>query len=527
MKNARRFFTVLLALFSVSCSAADPVPGLIVSLGIPTQVSAEDPETATALSKQGRTSVVLTFSPSLRIDEPLDLLLDITADGPFSVSLRETAAAKLPLAAYSVDIRSSCVLRVPAHGTVAALELTLGGAGNLSLRGISLGSTLTGLRRTTEPSATMTVSADCSIRYDSNNLITQVSLPRPAGLSGARGPSAVAQCVNGGAVTFASGSTVWEISTLPHLRATVPLAVFSPQAAPVLQLSAAGGFAQAYLDFGNGAPPADLQALLSCPAPEGDFSLWSWDLLPETLVFDFKDYAVQDLFLKRLAFFAEKPGFVGRLAKDSEIKALHGWNAHDYPASTLFAFYSLAKETDFPLNEQELALYALLVKHSILLEGEGGVLSAGHGAMISICRESDKNLRRVFIDHESSHALFFYDEAYRKLSSELWDSLSTEARTFWKIHFEYRRYDPSNRYLMVNELQAYLVQQSTGRVDSYYRDNVIPRLAGVYPARAEWLTGNTDLICVNALALAKKLDDYLARTWGLRAGAFGRAVRIK
>ena len=78
-----------------------------------------------------------------------------------------------------------------------------------------------------------------------------------------------------------------------------------------------------------------------------------WKQFTEILIDDYKDYKVQDDMLKRLAFFVEKEGYRGRLAKDSEIKNLHGFNAHDYRGESLAAFFTLAAKENFPLNIKE------------------------------------------------------------------------------------------------------------------------------------------------------------------------------
>ena len=63
---------------------------------------------------------------------------------------------------------------------------------------------------------------------------------------------------------------------------------------------------------------------------------------------------MQDDLLKRMAFFTEKEGFRGRLAADEEIKDLHGFNAHDYRAETLAAFFDLAEKAVNKLIKQNL-----------------------------------------------------------------------------------------------------------------------------------------------------------------------------
>jgi len=289
-----------------------------------------------------------------------------------------------------------------------------------------------------------------------------------------------------------------------------------------VSVTSEAGLTSVWLAAGAGAPFADLHAILAVTAPVFvDYALYRWDLFPETLVFDFADYAVQDRYLKRLAFFAEKPGFKGRIASDEEIESLHGWNSHDYSTGTLSAFFSQALTQNFILNQHELALLELLISYGILTRTSSGVISEGVGAVISLSRESTPGLRRMFMDHEASHALFFQDADYRKLSAIIWNSLGPEARRFWIQHFMWRRYDTQDEDLMINELQAYLVQQSVPSVSVYY-EALLKRLADAYPAYRERLASESSYVLDSAVTGAHALDSYLSKRLGLSAGKFGR-----
>ena len=299
----------------------------------------------------------------------------------------------------------------------------------------------------------------------------------------------------------------------------VPLALLEGAAA--VSIESGSGLRSASFVRGDGAPLSDLHAILAIGSLVAtDYAVYRWDILPGTLVFDFADYDAQDRYLKRLAFFAEKPGFRGRLASDAEIAGLHGWNAHDYSTDTLAAFFSKAEAEDFPLNASEEELLGTLLRYGVLTR-EAGVVGAGTGALISISRESPPELRRTFLDHESSHALFFQDAEYRRLSERLWDSLGPEARRFWLTHLAWRRYDTRDRYLCYNEHQAYLVQQSTRAVRTYY-ESVLARLAEAYPEEKERLDADAPSILESTQRCAEELDRYLVARWGVSAGRFGR-----
>ncbi|MDR2370060.1 MAG: hypothetical protein LBD71_01155, partial [Treponema sp.] len=101
----------------------------------------------------------------------------------------------------------------------------------------------------------------------------------------------------------------------------------------------AEGTVRRFVFSANPLPPfpgpvsADPAVILAYPQEawrDARYEIFRWEAFPSILVFDTADYGVQDRLLKRLAFFVEKAGFRGRLAPDSEIAGLHGWNAHDY-----------------------------------------------------------------------------------------------------------------------------------------------------------------------------------------------------
>lgn len=268
----------------------------------------------------------------------------------------------------------------------------------------------------------------------------------------------------------------------------------------------------------------DLGTILALPPPpdgESPYRLFRWDVLPDTLVFDFRDYATQDRYLKRLAFFVEKEGYRGRLAADAEIANLHGWNAHDYRPQDLAAFFGKAERTGFTLSPEERELLKILEDTGVLTR-EGGALKSGKGAFISISRESDRYFRRLFINHEASHALFFQDERYRALAQSRWRALSEPERRFWNVFLSNRDYDPFDAYLSYNEFQAYMTQQSPSQLEDWLKNVAYARLAKSYPDRAQAILDDLSAALPGFAEHAAALDSYLRENYGLRAGSFER-----
>ena len=252
-------------------------------------------------------------------------------------------------------------------------------------------------------------------------------------------------------------------------------------------------------------------------AEDRDLAYSRWDLLPNVVIFDFRNYAVQDSYLKRLAFFVEKKGFAGRLAKDEEIAALHGWNAHDYKTEDLAKFFTAAKKSGFSLNAKELWLRDFLIENR-LIAPRGLEYKGLGGAIISISQESPTYLRHTFLTHESSHAIFFADEGYRAYCISMWNAMSQEEKWFWVLYFGWMRYDIGSAYLMANEMQAYLIQQPVRKAEEYFTKTLIERLLEKNPELKAPLEGYVEKFGPEFARKAGLLDGWLRAEYGFGAG---------
>jgi hypothetical protein len=262
---------------------------------------------------------------------------------------------------------------------------------------------------------------------------------------------------------------------------------------------------------------ADLGRVLMTDPPADDYSLYRWDMLPSVLIFDFKDYEAQDRYLKRIAFFVEKIGYRGSLLKDEQLAPLHGWNAHDYRAEDLAAFFQAAKDKSFPLGAAENKLEGLLVGAGIIKD-EGGRISPGNGALISIARGTTESLRWTFLVHESMHGIFFTDPEYRAFAQSLWASIGPEEKWFWKTYLGWAGYDPGWDYLIGNEFQAYLLQQPVSLAEDYFSKHKSAELLEKHPELAEKMGAYMDKYGVSFAQHARQLESWLSRKYGVQAG---------
>ncbi len=250
-----------------------------------------------------------------------------------------------------------------------------------------------------------------------------------------------------------------------------------------------------------------------------EFELFSWEAFPSILIFDFADYKIQDDFLKRLAFFVEKSGYVGTLMKDEEIKDMHGYNAHDYKAESLAQFFNTAQEQNFPLNQSELLLRHILLENGII-KAEGNKIVQGEGAIISLSQESASYLRNSFLCHEGMHGVFFIDKDYRTYINDLYKQTDRNSIEFIKAYFTATpslNYDINDDYLLKNEFMGYLVQQGTSFTANYFANNLAYR-KGVnekFPELCKYVRNTKARGFVEA---ASHLDEYLYTRWGMQTG---------
>ena len=251
-----------------------------------------------------------------------------------------------------------------------------------------------------------------------------------------------------------------------------------------------------------------------------DFEVFSWEQFPNILFFDTKDYHIQDLLFKRLAFFVEKAGYAGKLVTDSVMKNQHGFNAHDYRAESLANFFELARVNNFPLNEYEIMLRDILIGHGIITVRNDGSYSAGLGALLSISQESSNYLRWKFIAHEGLHCIYFTNSDFRHEVSNVFAQCDRTSLEFLLKYFSVTpslNYDIKDTYLIENEFMAYLLQQQLSEVADYFTKVLATKLTigEKCPDLVNYVIETEGKAFYDS---AVKLDSYLSEKWGFAAG---------
>ena len=251
---------------------------------------------------------------------------------------------------------------------------------------------------------------------------------------------------------------------------------------------------------------------------QSSYELFAWEQFPSVLIFDFADYSVQDAYFKRLSFFAEKKGFTGKLLFDEDIASLHGFNANDYRAETLAAFFQKAEAEHFPLSKSELHLRKILFHNGIIVRTETGI-EAGNGAIVSISRQSSPDLRYRFITHECLHGIYFTEESFRDIVSTVFRQTDPRAVLFLRRYFEIYptlQYNTDDDYLLQNEFMAYLLQQGRSSLQQYYtRISWFRTIYRAEPALCKYIRNTNAKAFMQAAA---QMSSFLYTTWGIKGG---------
>jgi hypothetical protein len=208
--------------------------------------------------------------------------------------------------------------------------------------------------------------------------------------------------------------------------------------------------------------------------------------LPEFVVFDTHDYTFQSLMFKRLAFFVEKAGFTGRIHDYATVDPLRGYKAHNYYASDLAAFFNVAGSLGVDLLAEEQTLRRILIALGVLRR-QGRLYTPGRGGVLSLSREASPALRSLHLGHELTHAIFYLNAEYRTFCYRLWDSTPEDVKRFWKLFLRWKDYEVEDTYLLVNEFQAYTLQQPAEKVESYLRETNVARMTAEMPESALFL----------------------------------------
>jgi hypothetical protein len=267
-------------------------------------------------------------------------------------------------------------------------------------------------------------------------------------------------------LALAGGWLLWPttprrpVTPVPQVAVTdAPVAPTSPSAAPTEAVPE-------HRDFSIEA--ATEQDILGHVPIAGapDPTVFRFSPNPRILVLDFASLRVQGLMLNRVAALIEKSGLPhDRLLNDADLDAAIRaggdtvetfYYGHDYSASELVRFFTLADRDQIQLSDEEQSL-----RH--LIDQQGWFEPAAHGGLISIPQVgTDEHVTRAaratILHHELSHGEYFTNPAYVTFVHRFWtQTLVAGERDRIRRHLHTLGYDSSLDEVMENEAQAYLM----------------------------------------------------------------------
>lgn len=186
---------------------------------------------------------------------------------------------------------------------------------------------------------------------------------------------------------------------------------------------------------------------------------------PRIFVLAFPDLDMQGAALNRAAALIEKRGQPrDRVLDDRELAAaIAGSGAtpatyyygHNYRASDLLRFFTLAERQGIRLTEQEQWVRAQLALLAPLSLDPGEVAFIAFPGLDS---RVDEASRRTILHHEIGHGYFFTNPVFAAHVTRVWRRDFTAADRAAFVGFLTREgYDPQQEEIMVNETMAYLL----------------------------------------------------------------------
>ena len=212
-------------------------------------------------------------------------------------------------------------------------------------------------------------------------------------------------------------------------------------------------------DIRNALVHVDIDTLIALgrtPMAGADYALYAWHYYPRILIVDTANYHTLSLFFKRLAFFIEKDGYSGTIREEGDLAGRYAWRGHNYDGEGLALFYNHITAQDGALNRHETRLLNIAVAYGIIAQRDG-IYYPGDGGILGISRESPPYTRAAITRHEFLHGAFYSSPPFRTAAYEHWMTLSPNQMRAWQEVLRALTYDPERAYLVINEMQAYLL----------------------------------------------------------------------
>ena len=153
--------------------------------------------------------------------------------------------------------------------------------------------------------------------------------------------------------------------------------------------------------------PADFKQILEYNSNQWRYSDWevySWESFPGILIIDFQNFNIQSHMLKRLSYFVEKRGYTGKIHSFTRLSGKTDWNAHNYKAKDLAAFFTEAVRSGAVLTSAESYLRELLLANGIIEKSGEGYTGGENKGIVSVSQESTPHVRALLLTHGAQGA---------------------------------------------------------------------------------------------------------------------------
>lgn len=120
--------------------------------------------------------------------------------------------------------------------------------------------------------------------------------------------------------------------------------------------------------------------------------------------------------------------------------------------------------------------------------------------------------------HECLHGLFFTSNEYKSEIFNAFYELNDDELEFWKRLLDYRRYDVSNEYLLVNEFMAFSLQQPAEEVNEYFKGFLYKRMIAARPYEEDFVESFDSNYGNSFVNSVSKLENILYNHTGRIAG---------
>ena len=244
---------------------------------------------------------------------------------------------------------------------------------------------------------------------------------------------------------------------------------------------------------------ADAQTIfVSSPSSwrQQSYEVYRLNIGNNIIVIKFNSYAEQRKFFFRLTYFSNQNDNEYNIQPAPYYDGMHSYNANDYNPEVLANFFNQLIKQNMHAEQGEQLLLEMALSYHIIKKNNGKYMPL-NGAIISFSIETEIKQRKRYLIHETMHGLFYTVPKLREAVFAIVENLSPNEKYFWylflknKGKLDYRPglsgYNTDNKYLIVNEIFAHIMQSDIEDFNDYFFTTYIPRMIKLLPDEKPFL----------------------------------------